>query len=86
MFTFSSVNNGTRIHRLQVELTAMLAAIYLKDELRSRVFLNNNRSAGNAKLPDVWDLVITFGDWEVPCIARLAKDNFEVGVILAVFS
>ncbi|XP_050725092.1 propionyl-CoA carboxylase alpha chain, mitochondrial-like [Eriocheir sinensis] len=66
--------------REKVELTAILAAIHLKDELRSRVFLNDHRSAGNAKLPDVWDLVIKFGDWEVPCTARLAKDNFEVTV------
>lgn len=69
-----------------MELTAILAAIHLKDELRSRVFLNDHRSAGNAKLPGVWDLVIKFGDWEVPCTARLAKDNFEVGVSLVVFT
>lgn len=86
LFTFSSEHNSSKIHRFQVELTAVLAAIHLKDGLRSRVFLNDNRSAGNAKLPDVWDLVIKFGDWEVPCTARLAKNNFEVSVILVVFT
>lgn len=61
-----------------MELTAILASLHLKNELRSRVFLNDHRSAGNAKLPDVWDIVIKFGEWEVPCSARLVQSNYEV--------
>lgn len=65
----------------QVELTAILASVYLKNELRSRVFFNDHRNSGNAKLPDVWNLVVTFGEWEVPCSARLSHDNFEVFIL-----
>ncbi|XP_063880104.1 propionyl-CoA carboxylase alpha chain, mitochondrial-like [Scylla paramamosain] len=66
--------------REKMELTAILASVHLKNELRSRVFYNDQRSAGNTKLPDSWDLVVKFGEWEVPCSARLSQNNFEVTV------
>ncbi|KAG0720708.1 Propionyl-CoA carboxylase alpha chain, mitochondrial [Chionoecetes opilio] len=62
----------------KVELTAILASVYLKNELRSRVFVNDHRSAGNAKLPDTWELVVKFGEWNVPCSVRLSGNSYEV--------
>ncbi|KAK8381205.1 hypothetical protein O3P69_008221 [Scylla paramamosain] len=81
---FRCIQKGSRASRChpreKMELTAILASVHLKNELRSRVFYNDQRSAGNTKLPDSWDLVVKFGEWEVPCSARLSQNNFEVTV------
>ncbi|KAK8734798.1 hypothetical protein OTU49_005655 [Cherax quadricarinatus] len=64
----------------QINLTAMLASVHLKNTLRSRNFVNQSRVKGSSKLPTVCNLIIKYGDKEVPCSVKVDDGNFKVTV------
>nr|XP_045607835.1 propionyl-CoA carboxylase alpha chain, mitochondrial-like [Procambarus clarkii] len=66
--------------REQIDLTALLASIHLKNMLRSCNFVNETKIRSSSKIPATWNLVIKFGNQEVPCLVKVVDGNFKVAV------